>query len=121
MNEDMTFLSFSQLMIYELERDECLGTAHNYRSCLNSFKKFLKFIRSENNSDGGSVGSGSGSDDDAVLFDPFGEDEELKFGDINSSLLARYSSYLSGHTSVINGTQVAHITRHRSLLEFATK
>ena len=95
MNPECGFMAFAQSLINELEHDGVrLGTAHNYRSGLNSFMRFLESIRSEGEPalvlDDGSNGG--------IRVDSLG------FDDITGSLMSRYSNFLIGN-DLSAGTQ----------------
>ena len=78
------FVAFAQSLINELEHDGVrMGTAHNYRSGLNSFMRFLESIR---------------SDGEPSLVGDIGLD------DITGSLMSRYSNFLVGN-DLSAGTQ----------------
>ena len=95
MNPECGFMAFAQSLINELEHDGVrLGTAHNYRSGLNSFMRFLESIRSEGEPalvlDDGSNGG--------IRVDSLG------FDDITGALMIRYSNFLVGN-DLSAGTQ----------------
>ena len=78
------FVAFAQSLINELEHDGVrMGTAHNYRSGLNSFMRFLESIR---------------SDGEPSLVGDIGLD------DITGALMSRYSNFLVGN-DLSAGTQ----------------
>ena len=117
MNPECGFVAFAQSLINELEHDGVrMGTAHNYRSGLNSFMRFLESIRSDGEPApvlgdrgiggiggiGGNGGIGDIGGNGGIVGD--GSIGSIGFGDITGALMSRYNHYLVGNELSV-GTQ----------------